>query len=421
MHTEHLRHLGLSDCASVMFAPDSDRVICVPFLQHTESSAPLVRPNSVENFISRPLDRERHTSREQQQIDDINLQLEQNTDSADQQYASREASITEDGSQEDESAEHRGSNLDRCNETDDLSDTSKGSQCLGRKNTRDEQRKPPPPYTYYLTIKRDGSLSSNLGSVSRGATESETPKVLQKHKSSFRHRYDHSKPAILISTQGRNYKPSRRHSGTRLQHRSDLGVDLDGGQQQQQSGGLSELNRGSLINSMAEIRRENEKGSEEGANTANSGEIELEQSLECNKRQYRFKASKRDGDGNKCSGLVTATICYGSCDTGEIADWLFPHKKSIHKVCSHGLRVRRRALLTECSSDSVEPSLREYHYVDAKTCVCQKCNSADTTCLGSLTRPYLAPLPDGLELGGGGSNTNGGNIDLALPESTLVY
>lgn len=112
--------------------------------------------------------------------------------------------------------------------------------------------------------------------------------------------------------------------------------------------------------------------------------------LECQMRRFTYTATKVDArSGVSCSGLITANICYGGCDTGEISDWLFPHKKSIHKVCRHGTRVRRRALLTDCTGDDVDEGTKDYHYVDARSCVCQKCTSQDTTCLGSLTRPFL--------------------------------
>lgn len=127
--------------------------------------------------------------------------------------------------------------------------------------------------------------------------------------------------------------------------------------------------------------------------------------MECKLKRYKFTASKVDQFGNKCSGEVVATICYGGCDTGEIADWLFPYKKSIHKVCRHGQRVRRRKLLTDCewagSEAPVDPQLREYHYVDAASCVCKKCTSIDTTCLGTMSRPHL-------EAGGSGAGAGGG-------------
>lgn len=113
--------------------------------------------------------------------------------------------------------------------------------------------------------------------------------------------------------------------------------------------------------------------------------------MECRRRTFTFEASKSDSEGNRCTGTIKANICYGGCDTGEIADWIFPHKKSIHKVCGYGKRVRRLSLLTDCNSPEVDQSLREYHFIDAASCVCQRCNSADTTCVGSMSQPYLAP------------------------------
>lgn len=114
-----------------------------------------------------------------------------------------------------------------------------------------------------------------------------------------------------------------------------------------------------------------------------------EEALECRLREYTFKAMNKDREGNHCSGYVTATICYGGCETGEISDWLFPHKKSIHKVCQHGQRVRRKAILADCNSLNAFKELSVYHYVDARSCKCEKCNKANTTCMGSLTAPKL--------------------------------
>lgn len=124
-------------------------------------------------------------------------------------------------------------------------------------------------------------------------------------------------------------------------------------------------------------------------------------SMQCNMRSFTYKATKTDSLGNQCTGLVMASICYGGCDTGEIADWLFPHKKSIHKVCRHGGRRRRKARLNACTSLAGNPvgpetllSLSVYHYVDALNCVCKKCTSADTTCLGTMSRPRLQTLSE---------------------------
>uniref|UniRef100_A0A6G1SNB4 Glycoprotein hormone beta-5 n=1 Tax=Aceria tosichella TaxID=561515 RepID=A0A6G1SNB4_9ACAR len=130
-------------------------------------------------------------------------------------------------------------------------------------------------------------------------------------------------------------------------------------------------------------------------------------SMKCNIRRFTYKATKTNEAGSQCTGLVTASICYGGCDTGEIADWLFPHKKSIHKVCRHGDRIRRRVTLSYCTSSSgaqLEPDelggLADYYYVDALNCVCKKCTSADTTCLGTMSTPHLQTLGEAVaELG----------------------
>lgn len=119
--------------------------------------------------------------------------------------------------------------------------------------------------------------------------------------------------------------------------------------------------------------------------------------MQCNMRVFTYRATKRDELGNECTGMVKAAICYGGCDTGEIADWLFPYKKSIHKVCQHGRRIKRRVLLDECNSDSIElmADLRQYYYVDALDCVCKKCTSVDTTCLGTMSAaPHLQTLSE---------------------------
>lgn len=133
-------------------------------------------------------------------------------------------------------------------------------------------------------------------------------------------------------------------------------------------------------------------GRRPGAAELRAGELAADSPMQCNMRRFTFKATKTDEAGNRCSGLITARICYGGCDTGEIADWLFPYKKSVHKVCRHGQRIRKLAHLEECSSENVEPSLREYYFVDAADCVCKKCTSVDTTCLGTMSRPHLQTL-----------------------------
>lgn len=124
-----------------------------------------------------------------------------------------------------------------------------------------------------------------------------------------------------------------------------------------------------------------------------------EDSMSCNMRRFIYRATKTSRSGSQCTGLVMATICYGGCDTGEIADWVFPYKKSIHKVCQHGGRQRRRIRLSHCRTSSGEvPSPEElqdlaiYRYVDATSCVCKKCASADTACLGTMSRPQLQTM-----------------------------
>lgn len=131
-----------------------------------------------------------------------------------------------------------------------------------------------------------------------------------------------------------------------------------------------------------------------------SSTVDSDSPLECRMRRFTYRAVKRDAEGNRCFGLVTATICYGGCETGEYAVWLFPHRKSFHRVCTHGGRLRRRTLLTECQTlsgsplamDQVDVSLRQYTYVDATHCVCDRCRSTDTACVGSLSQPYLPSL-----------------------------
>lgn len=138
-----------------------------------------------------------------------------------------------------------------------------------------------------------------------------------------------------------------------------------------------------------------------GTNSTSIGE-DLSSSrdeLGCNKRLYTYRATKSDEFGNKCSGLVTATICHGSCDTGQFSDHVFPYRKTVHKVCTHGVRIKKKAILDDCiGAFSSNPnnndfmfvaSLREYEYVDAGTCVCRSCTSVDTTCLDGMSKPKL--------------------------------
>lgn len=130
----------------------------------------------------------------------------------------------------------------------------------------------------------------------------------------------------------------------------------------------------------------NQSSTVSSATIGSSGQ-EDSRALECKLLRHTFRARRSDGNGNECVGLLTASICYGGCETGELADWLFPHKKSIHKVCTHGERVRRQIQLTDCNTPFARLHLREYSFVDALNCSCKRCSSADTTCVGSLSRP----------------------------------
>lgn len=129
-----------------------------------------------------------------------------------------------------------------------------------------------------------------------------------------------------------------------------------------------------------------------------------DQSLGCRRRRLRFNAYKVGADGSRCWGSVEAAICYGRCETGELASLSFPYKVSLHKVCTHGKRRPRVAILNNCSPANVDPSLRVYRYVDADSCVCQHCSQADTTCLGTITQPNI-PTELHIETGQPGEQT----------------
>lgn len=113
----------------------------------------------------------------------------------------------------------------------------------------------------------------------------------------------------------------------------------------------------------------------------------------CQKRTLEFVATKVDANGHRCWGKVYTTICHGQCESGEYADWLFPYKKSIHKVCGYGKRLPKVTQLRQCSSPQVDPAARMYHYTDAGSCLCQVCSHHDTTCISLMTTPYLSSRP----------------------------
>ncbi|GIY35226.1 thyrostimulin beta-5 subunit [Caerostris darwini] len=43
-----------------------------------------------------------------------------------------------------------------------------------------------------------------------------------------------------------------------------------------------------------------------------------ENTLDCHRREFTFKASQTDENGLQCWGVVTAMSCWGRCDTGEV-------------------------------------------------------------------------------------------------------
>ncbi|XP_015781999.1 uncharacterized serine-rich protein C215.13-like [Tetranychus urticae] len=109
--------------------------------------------------------------------------------------------------------------------------------------------------------------------------------------------------------------------------------------------------------------------------------IDLRSTLECHRREFTFNASRSDGLGRKCWGLVTSMSCWGRCDSMEIADYKFPYKQSYHKVCIHNRKAIRTTLLPYCDR-GVHQSLKIYKYVDAISCSCQFCDSSIASCEG---------------------------------------
>ncbi|XP_054934240.1 thyrostimulin beta-5 subunit isoform X3 [Dermacentor andersoni] len=106
--------------------------------------------------------------------------------------------------------------------------------------------------------------------------------------------------------------------------------------------------------------------------------------LDCHRREYSFRAARTDANGNRCWDDVTAMSCWGRCDSGEIADWRFPFKKSFHPVCTYGSRKLVRAQLRFCDPEDLDErdELRSYEYYEALSCSCQVCDSTWTSCEG---------------------------------------
>ncbi|GIY35225.1 thyrostimulin beta-5 subunit [Caerostris darwini] len=109
-----------------------------------------------------------------------------------------------------------------------------------------------------------------------------------------------------------------------------------------------------------------------------------ENTLDCHRREFTFKASQTDENGLQCWGVVTAMSCWGRCDTGEIGDWRFPFKRPFHPVCMHESREIRTTLLRNCDPDA-DLRIAEYEYYEAVSCACFVCDSSSTSCQGMPT------------------------------------
>lgn len=89
--------------------------------------------------------------------------------------------------------------------------------------------------------------------------------------------------------------------------------------------------------------------------------------------------SRRRTQGRSCWDLVSVQSCRGRCDSNEISDYKFPFKRSFHPVCVFSGRIPSVAVLRNCDPD-VAPLTNQYHYMEATSCKCQTCSSADTSC-----------------------------------------
>lgn len=106
---------------------------------------------------------------------------------------------------------------------------------------------------------------------------------------------------------------------------------------------------------------------------------EPEKMLGCHKRKYNFKVTQTDKNGRTCWDLISVKSCRGRCDSNEISDYKFPFKRSFHPVCVFSGRIPSVATLRNCEPN-VEPLTNQYHYLEATSCKCQTCSSADTSC-----------------------------------------
>ncbi|XP_076314640.1 thyrostimulin beta-5 subunit-like [Tachypleus tridentatus] len=110
-----------------------------------------------------------------------------------------------------------------------------------------------------------------------------------------------------------------------------------------------------------------------------SGLINPQATLECHRREYTYTATRTDSRGRQCWDSLTVMSCWGRCDSGEIADWRFPFKKSFHPVCIHERKRLVKVILQHCDPDA-DPELRIFEYYEADTCACQICESSTASC-----------------------------------------
>ncbi|XP_067120017.1 glycoprotein hormone beta-5-like [Centruroides vittatus] len=109
--------------------------------------------------------------------------------------------------------------------------------------------------------------------------------------------------------------------------------------------------------------------------------------LGCHPRSYTYMAKRTDEFGRKCWDDITTIACWGRCDTAEIAHWKFPYKISFHRVCIHD-KVKLKQTTLQFCDPGVDPSLRIYRYLEAKSCSCKVCRSETTSC-----EPYRTMFP----------------------------
>ncbi|XP_022087629.1 glycoprotein hormone beta-5-like [Acanthaster planci] len=107
----------------------------------------------------------------------------------------------------------------------------------------------------------------------------------------------------------------------------------------------------------------------------NARPCESQDSLSCTPRQYLKYYAQKPGCRPQ---RVTIYGCYGRCHTSEVPRLLPPYKISDHDMCSYGETEQREIQLDDCDP-GVDPT---FGYIDAVSCVCEKCRSAFTYCQG---------------------------------------